>query len=146
VDLEIRPLNRRSIEMHALSPLITLVEGDSIGPETVQQVKALLKPSETVMVFLDSDHAKEHVLAELEAYHHLVCSGSYIVVTDGIMRELHDLPSGRPEWKWNNPEAAAAEFVGTHPEFTREQPARVFNESDLTENVTYWPGAWLRRK
>src|SRR5437016_3207699 len=35
VDVEIRPHNRAALEQHPLSPLITLVEGDSVAPETV---------------------------------------------------------------------------------------------------------------
>jgi len=67
------------------------------------------------------------------------------VATDGSMKDLHDVPRGRPEWKVDHPSAAAAEFVANHPEFALEQPAWPFNESNLTENITHWPGAWLRR-
>jgi hypothetical protein len=56
------------------------------------------------------------------------------------------VPRGNPEWKWDHPSAAAAEFAEKHPEFVLEQPKWPFSESDLTENVTHWPGAWLRRK
>jgi cephalosporin hydroxylase len=146
VDIEVRPHNRRAIEAHPLFPLITLVEGNSIAPETVRQVKSLIKPGEAVMVFLDSCHTKQHVLAELEAYHDLVTPGSYIVATDGIMKDLYDVPRGSPEWVWDNPAAAAVEFAKNHPEFEIEQPAWPFNESELSVNVTHWPGAWLRRK
>jgi hypothetical protein len=58
---------------------------------------------------------------------------------------LYDSPRGQPEWEWDHPAAAAAEFVAGHPEFVLEQPAWPFNESGLTENITHWPGAWLRR-
>lgn len=146
VDIEVRPHNRRAIESHPLLPLITLVEGDSIAPETVRQVKSLVKPGEAVMVFLDSCHTKQHVLAELEAYHNLISPGSYIVATDGIMKDLYDVPRGKPEWAWDHPAAAVAEFVSRHPEFVVEQPHWLFNESELSANVTHWPGAWLRRK
>jgi len=146
VDIEIRPHNRRAIEAHPLFPLITLVEGDSIAPETVRKVHSLVKRREAVMVFLDSCHTMQHVLAELEAYHDLVSPGSYIVAADGIMGDLNDVPRGKPEWAWDNPAAAAAEFAQKHSEFVLEDPAWPFNESELTENVTYWPGAWLRRR
>ena len=146
VDIEIRAHNRRAIEAHPLFPLMTLVEGDSIAPETVRQVKSLVQPGEVVMVFLDSCHSKQHVLAELEAYNDLVSPGSYIVATDGIMKDLHDVPRGKPEWILDNPVAAATEFMQNHPEFVLKQPVWPFNESELSEDVTYWPGAWLRRK
>lgn len=146
VDIEIRPHNRRAIEAHPLFPLITLVEGNSIAPETVRKVHALVKPGEVVIVFLDSCHTKQHVLAELEAYHDLVSPGSYIVATDGIMKDLHDVPRGNPQWVGDNPAAAAVEFAEKHPEFEIEQPQWPFNESRLSKNITHWPGAWLKRK
>lgn len=146
VDIEIRSHNRLAIEAHPLFPLITLVEGDSIASETVRKVHSLVKRGEVVMVFLDSCHTKQHVLAELEAYHDLIPPGSYIVATDGIMKDLHDVPRGKAEWAWDNPAAAAAEFVSRHPEFVAEQPPWPFNESELSANVTHWPGAWLRRR
>jgi cephalosporin hydroxylase len=97
------------------------------------------------MIFLDSCHTKQHVLAELETYHGLVTPGSYIVATDGIMKDLYDVPRGKPEWMSDNPLGAAAEFARNHPEFEIEQPTWLFNESVLNKSVTNWPGAWLRR-
>jgi len=46
----------------------------------------------------------------------------------------------------DNPTAAAAEFQCNHPEFIIEQPQWPFNESELSLNITHWPGAWLRKK
>lgn len=146
IDIEIRPANRKAIETHELSYLITLIEGSSTATDVVQQTCSLVKPGETVLVILDSNHTKQHVAAELEAYSPLVTPGSYIVATDGSMKDMYDVPRGRPEWKVDHPTAAAAEFVESHSNFVLEQPEWPFNESELTENVTHWPGAWLRRK
>ncbi len=146
VDIEIRPNNRKAIEAHELFPLITLVEGSSIAPDVIHRVKSLVKPGEVAMVILDSCHTKQHVLAELEAYYDLIAPHSYIVATDGSMKDLHDVPRGRSEWQWDNPTAAATEFAQAHPDFVLEQPAWPFNESQLSENITHWPGAWLRHK
>jgi cephalosporin hydroxylase len=146
VDIKIHPHNRQAIADHKLSPYITLVEGNSIEPEIIKVVKSLIQPGETVMVFLDSCHTKEHVLNELTAYHDIVSPGSYIVATDGIMNDIYDLPSVDKEWQWNNPKAAALEFVKTNPQFIIEQPSWLFNESNLIDNITYWPSAWLYRK
>lgn len=145
VDIEIRLHNRKAIEAHELFHRITLIEGSSVDRSVVDKVKKLVKPGETVFVILDSNHTKAHVAAELEAYHGLVTHDSYIVATDGSMRDLHDVPRGRPEWKNDNPSAAAEEFAARHPEFVLEQPDWPFNESDLSENITHWPNAWLRR-
>ena len=145
VDIDIRPHNRVEIEAHEMYPYITLIEGSSTDSKIVEQVKALIKPNETVLVILDSNHTKEHVSNELEAYYSLVTVGSYIVATDGIMEVLYDVPRGNTEWTWDNPTAAAVEFAENHPEFIIEQPAWSFNESVLTKNITHWPGAWLKR-
>lgn len=146
VDIEIRPHNRCAIEEHDLFSLITLIEGSSVEREVISRVASLVQRNETVMVILDSNHTKSHVLAELEAYHHLVSKGSYIVATDGSMSDLFDVPRGKPEWQRDNPSAAAMEFAKRHHEFALEQPGWPFNESHLSENVTHWPSAWLRRK
>ncbi len=146
VDLEIRPRNRKAIEEHELFPLIELIEGDSIQPRIVDRVKASVQPSERVMIVLDSRHTKEHVLAELNAYSPLVSPGSYIIATDGIMGDLVGAPRTAADWGWNNPKEAAAEFVRDNREFVLEEPAFPFNEGMIHERVTYWPGAWLRRR
>lgn len=145
IDIEIRPHNRMAIEAHPLCGVITLIEGSSTDPGIVANAKALIKPGETVLVFLDSNHTKAHVAAELQAYHGLVTPGSYIVATDGIMFDLADVPRGVAEWTHDNPAAAAREFATAHPEFVLEQPSWPFSESTLTENITHWPDAWLRR-
>lgn len=145
VDIEIRPHNRSAIEAHEMFSYITLIEGSSIDPEIVKRVKGLVTPGEKVLVLLDSNHTRQHVLAELEAYHSLVTPGSYIVATDGFMNALTDVPRGKKEWADDNPAAAAQEFAAAHPEFVVQQPDWPFNESDLTENISHWPGAWLRR-
>jgi cephalosporin hydroxylase len=145
IDVEIRPHNRHEIESHELYSFITLIEGNSIAPPIVELVKTQVKAGETAMVLLDSNHSKAHVLAELDAYASLVTPGSYIVAMDGIMEEVVGAPRTQPDWSWNNPRQAALEFVSAHPEFAIEEPAFLFNESDIAERVTYWPSAFLKR-
>lgn len=145
VDIEIRPHNRQAVEGHELFRMIRLIEGSSIAPDIVKQAASHIRPGDTVLVVLDSNHSREHVLAELDAYHRLVTPGSYIVATDGIMRDVHDVPRGSAHWRTDNPAQAAEEFAARHPEFAIETPRWRFNESDLDKNITAWPSAWLRR-
>lgn len=146
VDIEIRPHNRSAIEAHSLFPYITLIEGSSIDESVVQQVKAQIKPDDTVMVMLDARHLKDHVEKELELYAPLVSVGSYIVAMDGIMGKLgQNAPRTAPDWSWNNPTEAAKAFVQAHPDYVIEQPAFLFNEGIVSDPVTYWPGAYIRR-
>lgn len=146
IDIEIRPHNRTAIEEHRLSPLISLVEGSSIDPDIVQSLKDQIGSSETVLVLLDSNHLKDHVLAELEAYSPLVSPGSYIVACDGIMQQVVGAPRTAEDWTWNNPISAVNEFVARHPEFECIEPAWPFNEGKVAERVTYWPKAFLQKK
>ena len=146
IDIEIRPHNRAAIEAHELSHRIELVEGSSTDPAVVERVSSSIKADESVLILLDSNHTKAHVRAELDAYHRFVTAGSYIVATDGIMKDLHDVPRGDPNWVWDHPTAAAEEFAQSHPEFLLQQPKWPFNESELTSNITHWPGAWLLRR
>jgi|SRR5687768_4295849 cephalosporin hydroxylase len=145
VDIEIRPHNRKAIEEHELFPWITLIEGSSTDSKIVQKVKSTIYPGDIVLIILDSNHTKQHVLAELEAYHEMITPGSYIVATDGIMQDLYDVPRGKPEWINDNPAEAAIEFAQSHPDFVIEHPSWFFNESELNKNITHWPGAWLRK-
>ena len=145
VDIEIRPHNRTALESHELFPYITLVEGGSTTPEVVGQVTEEVMTGDNVLVILDSNHTRAHVAAELEAYSDLVSVGSYIVATDGSMRDLHDVPRGAPHWQHDHPAAAAEEFALENPTFVLEQPEWPFNESKLEHNVTHWPNAYLRR-
>lgn len=145
VDVEIRPHNRRAIEAHPLASYITLIEGDSIDPAVVEQVRAAVGSASTVLVLLDSGHTKEHVLAELQAYSTLVSQGSYIVAMDGIMEQLAGAPRTEPDWEWNNPRRAALKFVQANPDFVVEEPGFPFNEGVVTDRVTYWPDAFIKR-
>lgn len=145
IDIEIRPHNRKAIEAHEMKPLISLIEGSSVDPAIVGEVKSQIAPGETVLVLLDSNHTKAHVLAELEAYGPLVTRGSYIVATDGIMKQVVGAPRSSPDWDWNNPLDAAEEFAAKHPEFKLEEPEFPFNEGVVTDRVTYWPRGFLKR-
>jgi cephalosporin hydroxylase len=144
VDIDIRPHNRAAIEEHPLSSLITLIEGSSIDPAIVAKVKAQAASTENALVLLDSCHSKEHVLAELHAYAPLVNPGSYIVAMDGIMEDVVGGRRTQPDWTWNNPRQAALEFVKENLNFRIEEPVFAFNEGNITERVTYWPGAFVK--
>lgn len=145
IDIEIRPHNRNAIESHPLFPFITLIEGNSVGPESMDKVKSLVKPGEKVIVLLDSCHTKEHVLAELNAYAPLVTKGSYIVAMDGIMEQLVGAPRTEEDWIWNNPKRAALEFVEKNTDFVIDEPPFLFNEGEVFERVTYWPCGFIKR-
>jgi hypothetical protein len=62
------------------------------------------------------------------------------------MSDLADVPRGTQSWTTDNPAFAARDFSAKHMEFIIEKPAWLFNESELNQNITHWPDAWLKRK
>lgn len=145
IDIDIRPPNREAIENHPMKKRIELLEGSSTAPAIVDQVREMVKPDETVLVVLDSNHTKSHVLDELRAYGPLVTTGSYIVATDGVMEQVKGGPRTDDDWDWNNPKAAAHAFVAEDRRFMIEEPVFPFNEGVVTQRVTYWPDAFIKR-
>lgn len=146
IDIDIRPHNRAAIESHPLFHRIELLEGSSTSKETVDQAREMAREAECVMVVLDSDHSYDHVMAELDAYAGFVTLGSYIVATDGVMRDVAGVPRAGDDWETNNPANAAEEWVLQHPEFEIVQPQWAFNEATLRKNVTHFPSAYLQRR
>jgi cephalosporin hydroxylase len=119
IDIDIREHNRLEIERHSMSKRITMIEGSSIDPQIVKQVREFAKSKERILVILDSNHTHEHVLNELKAYSSLVTKDSYMIVFDTA---VEDVPedfnwNGRPWGKGNNPKTAVWEFLKTHDEF-----------------------------
>jgi cephalosporin hydroxylase len=145
VDIEIRSHNRKAIEAHEMYKRICMIEGSSIDNQVVETVRAGLKPNERGMVILDSNHTRAHVLAELELYSEFVAIDSYIVACDGIIQDLVGAPRTFPEWRTDNPQSAVKDFLIKRDNFIIEEPKFPFNEGDITERVTYWPNAFLRR-
>jgi cephalosporin hydroxylase len=118
LDIDIRQHNREAIEAHPMSSRIQMIQGSSIAAEVIEQVKAVSKNYQRVLVCLDSNHTHDHVLAELEAYAPLTSVGSYCIVFDTIVEDMPKaMFSDRPWGPGNNPKTAVWEYLKTHPEF-----------------------------
>lgn len=141
VDIDIRPHNRQAIASHPMAHRITLIEGSSVAPDVVAQVKALAAGKKNVLVCLDSNHTHEHVLAELNAYADLVSVGSYCIVFDTFVEDMPDsyVWTDRPWGKGNNPKTAVWEWIQQHPGFVIDKSV----EDHLL--VTSAPDGFLRR-
>jgi cephalosporin hydroxylase len=112
IDIDIRSHNKDAILAHPMSKRIEMIEGSSVEPSVVQQVRERAKDAGRVLVCLDSNHTCEHVLQELRNYAPLVSMNSYIVVFDTIVEDLPtSLVKDRPWSKGNNPRAAVMEFL-----------------------------------
>lgn len=118
IDIDIRQHNKDEILQHPMAKRITMLEGSSTSSEIIAQVKQLSQGKSKVMVFLDSNHTHEHVLAELEAYAPLVSKDSYCVVFDTFVEDVpSDVFDQRPWSPGNSPKTAVHEYLKTHPEF-----------------------------
>ena len=74
--------NRRVIEAYPMFKRIELIERSSIYEETIEKIRKMVTKGSKIIVCLDSNHTKNHVLKELQLYHRFVNPGSYIVVFD----------------------------------------------------------------
>ena len=110
IDIDIRTHNRDAIEAHAMASRIQMIQGSSIAPEIVEQVKEAAQGYQRILVCLDSNHTHAHVLGELNAYAPMVNVGGYCIVFD---TGVEDLPahyySDRPWGKGDNPKTAVWE-------------------------------------
>lgn len=115
VDVDIRPHNRETIESHPMAKRIGLIQGSSIDPAIVDCVRAEISAQSSVMVVLDSDHSRDHVLAELRSYGPLVTVGQYLVVADtlvGLLDEKHVLKDRSKLWyKGDEPLTAVQTYL-----------------------------------
>lgn len=121
VDIDIRAHNRQSIEAHPLSKRCVLIQGSSVGDDTLAAVRKAIAPGASVMVVLDSDHSRAHVLAELRAYAPLVTKGCYLVVADTLLGHLDETqaPTNRSQMlsKGDEPLAALHDYLAETDRF-----------------------------
>jgi cephalosporin hydroxylase len=80
VDVDIRAHNRDSIERHPMAKRVRLIEGSSTDAGVIAKVREAIPKGASAMVVLDSDHSRDHVLAELQSYGPMVTAGCYLVV------------------------------------------------------------------
>ena len=144
VDIDIRAHNRETIAAHPMCKRVEMVEGGSVDDVTLKKVKALIPKNATVMVVLDSDHSRDHVLAECRAYAPLVTSGCYMVVADTLLGHMEDdnAPRKRSKiWlKGNEPLSALSDFMAENDEFEVDE---VLNGKLVLSSS---PGGYIRRK
>jgi cephalosporin hydroxylase len=116
-------------------PRISYLEGrSSVDPALLRDLRRTLRPDDRVMVILDSDHSRDHVLAELRAYAPLVTPGQYLIVEDTNVNGHPVLPDFGP-----GPMEALPEFLAQQDDFAVDDRCeRLF--------VTFNPRGFLVRK
>lgn len=114
-------------------PRITYLEGSSVSDEIVARVREFLSDGDRVVVILDSDHSKDHVLAEMRVYAEMVTLGSYLIVEDTNVNGHPILPRHGP-----GPMEAVEEFVRSRSDFIIDRDREKFF-------MTFNPKGYLRR-
>lgn len=144
VDIDIRAHNREAIEAHPMNKRVTLIEGGSVDHDVLAKVRAEIPAGARVMVVLDSDHSRDHVLAECRAYGELVTPGCYMVVADtavGFMNaEIAPTKRSQHWFNGNEPLAALHDYLAETDSFEVDE---VLNGKLVLSSS---PGGYIRRK
>ncbi|MBX3491059.1 CmcI family methyltransferase [Parvibaculum sp.] len=142
VDIDIRVHNRETIERHPMARRVTMIEGPSSDPAVVENVRSHIPDGASVMVVLDSDHSRDHVLSELRAYGPLVTKGCYLVVADTLVGYVDEEKAPRKRsklwFKGNEPLSALNDYLR---ETDRFEPDPVINGKLIMSSS---PGGYLR--
>ncbi|MFC1952760.1 cephalosporin hydroxylase family protein [Chloroflexota bacterium] len=138
IDIEIREHNRTVIESHPLYKRIELIEQSSTSKEAIREVRKRVQEGSNVIVCLDSDHTRTHVLSELNLYQQFVKLGGYIVVFDTIISELVKLGVDDKKYLDNSPREAIDEFLKENSNY---QIDKQYNKLHVSTN----PNGYLKR-
>jgi cephalosporin hydroxylase len=131
IDVEDRLDRARSIPI--FERRVETLHGSTVDPLILSQVRERVATART-LVILDSDHSRDHVAAELDAYAPLVSLGSYLIVQDGVVNG-HPL---EPDFG-AGPFEAVAEFLARDRRFsvdtTRERMMFTFNPNGFLRRI-----------
>lgn len=111
ITIDIHDSAHRARRLEVAQKMVTFVIGSSTDPKIVAEIAEQTK-GKRVLVILDSDHRKDHVLKELESYAPLINVGSYIVVQDSNI-------NGHPVWSdfGPGPMEAIQDFLKSRKDF-----------------------------
>ena len=113
---------------------ITYLTGSSTADDIVAQLEKRVAAHDRVLVILDSDHSRDHVLDELRTYGRWVSPGSYLIVEDSNVNGHPVLPEHGP-----GPMEALDEFLAESDEFEIDSAREKFF-------FTFNPRGYLRRR
>tara|TARA_B100000768_G_C11280885_1_gene378529 strand:+ start:2891 stop:3661 length:771 start_codon:yes stop_codon:yes gene_type:complete len=144
VDIDIRVHNRDTVEKHPMSKRVVMIQGGSVDDKTLARVRAEIPSEAKVMVVLDSDHSRAHVLAECRAYGPMVTPGCYMVVADTLVGHIteENAPKKRSKlwFKGDEPLSALQDYMAETDTFEVDE---VLNGKLVMSSS---PGGYVRRK
>lgn len=113
---------------------ITYLLGSSTSKKIVNKVNNLITGKDKILVILDSDHSKRHVLNELKIYRKIVTKGSYLIVEDTNLNGYPIIADYGP-----GPMEAVEEFLKKSKDFvvdkSREKFYLTFNPSGYLKKI-----------
>jgi cephalosporin hydroxylase len=130
IDVDRERVDRRVVD----DERITVLTGSSTDPQVVEEVRTLAESYSRVMVILDSDHSRDHVVQEIDTYGPMVTSGCYLVVEDGI----YDF-AGPGEF-CPGPFSAIKERLVGNSEWRRDV------QIEALEQISMYPAGWWIKK
>ena len=129
VTVDIHPIEDRPVHDR-----ITYLTGSSTAPEVVSELERLAEGRKSVLVILDSDHSRDHVLDELRLYSRFVTPGGYLIVEDTNVNGHPVFPDHGP-----GPMEAVDEFLAATDEFEVDASREKFF-------LTFNPRGFLRKR
>jgi len=93
-------------------PRITYLSGSSSDQSIFEKVQTIVGENKNIMVVLDSDHSRDHVLKEMHLWNSLVSIDNYMIVEDSNINGFPVRPDFGP-----GPMEAIDEFLATNNNF-----------------------------
>ncbi|MBA7669906.1 hypothetical protein ES703_78044 [subsurface metagenome] len=132
VDIDDKTKIQGASKFKLFQDYIEFIHGDSVSREVIDKIVSRIGDSLKVIVTLDSDHSKEHVLKEMMLYSKFVSLNSYLIVQD-----TH-LDGWGVRKNFEGPMGALKEFLKTNKNFIPDHSREKFL-------FTWFPEGYLRR-
>ena len=113
---------------------ITYLKGRSTDISIINSIKRMIKPTDRVMVILDSNHSRDNVLKELKLYSSMVTKDCYLVVEDSNLDE-HPVKAYHGD---GGPHIAIEMFIYKNNDY-------IIDKSREKYLFSFFPDGWLKR-
>jgi cephalosporin hydroxylase len=114
-------------------PRVSYWQGETLSKEVLTRLEGLVHGRESVIVILDDDHTRDHVLEELRTYQRFVTPGSYLIVEDTNINNHPVFPEFGP-----GPTEAIETFLRDSQEFGIDRSREKFL-------LSFNPNGFLRK-